>query len=196
MVLDSYRKNVDSILEKIAKPFLIFKPNTLSWAAFVFAAFGGLFFYFGGLFLILSFLMILFNTLLDAVDGKVARMRLMTSRRGDFLDHLLDRYADTAIIAGIMFSAYTQPVWGLLALTGIYFTSYAGTHALAVTQKRDYGGLLGRADRLVLLIILPILQFFDIHIYSYSVTTIILIIIGVLGNITAVQRSYRTWRKI
>ncbi len=196
MVLDSYRKNVDNILEKIARPFLIFKPNTLSWAAFVFAALGGLFFYLGHIYLLLSFLMILLNTILDALDGKVARMRNMTSKRGDFLDHLLDRYADTAIIAGIMFSAYTQPVWGLLALTGIYFTSYAGTHALAVTHQRDYGGLLGRADRLVLLIILPILQFFNIHLYAYSITTIILIIIGVLGNITAVQRSYRTWRKI
>ena len=196
MVLDSYRKNVDNTLEKIARPFLIFKPNTLTWTAFAFAVLGGLFFYFGKIYLLLAFFMILLNTILDAVDGKVARMRNLVSKRGDFLDHLLDRYADTAIIAGIMFSAYTQPIWGFFALTGIYFTSYAGTHALAVTQQRDYGGILGRTDRLVLLIILPILQYFNIHVFSYTITTIIMIIIGVFGNITAVQRSYRTWRKI
>ncbi len=196
MVLDKYRKNIDGFLNKIAKPFMKFSPNTISWLSFIFSIFAGFFLYLGSIYLFLASLMLVLSSLFDAIDGKVARITGRVSKRGDFLDHQLDRYADTVILIGIMFSSYAHWYYAILALTGIYFTSYTGTHALAVTGKRDYGGMMGRADRMVIFIILPILQFFFPLWKFLSITDIALIIIGILGHITAVQRSLRIWRSI
>ncbi len=197
MVLDAYRKNVDSVLTKISRPFLFFKPNTISWISFIFAMFSGIFFYLGSLYLILASISLIISALLDAIDGKVARIRDMVSKRGDFLDHLLDRYSDTAILVGIALSSYVHWYYALFALIGIFFTSYSGTQAQAVTGKRDYGGLMGRADRLLIFILTPIFQFiFPGYFYGLSFTDFILIIIGILGNVTAIQRSFRAWRNI
>ncbi|MDP8012396.1 MAG: CDP-alcohol phosphatidyltransferase family protein [Thermoplasmata archaeon] len=197
MVLDKYRKNVDSLVTNIAKPFVFFNPNTLSWISFIFALISGIFFYLGNLFLILASVSLIISAIFDAIDGKVARIKNIASKKGDFLDHLLDRYSDTAIIIGISLSAYAHWYFALFALTGIFFTSYAGTQAQAVSGKRDYGGMLGRADRLIIFIIMPIVQFFFQHeIFGYSFTDYVLIAIGILGNITAIQRSLRAWRNI
>ncbi len=196
MVLDAYRKNIDGVLTKFAEPFTVFSPNTISWLSFIFAIFASIFLYLGSIYLIFASIMLIISSFFDAIDGKVARITGKQSKRGDFLDHQLDRYSDTVIVLGIMFSSYSHWYYGVLALTGIYFTSYAGTHALAITGRRDYGGIMGRADRMILFIILPILQFF-IPLWPYlSISDIVLIFIGILGHFTAVQRSLRTWRSI
>ncbi len=193
MVLNRYRKNVDSLLAKISKPFMRLHPNTISIISFVTASLAGLFYYLD--FLPLSFLFILFSAIMDAVDGKVARMRKIASRQGDFLDHTLDRYSDTFILLGIMFSKYATLWIGVLALSGVYMASYLGTQAQAVGLKRIYGGILGRADRLVILIILPLLQFFWWG-YYLSVSDWVLVIFAVLGHITALQRFISAWRSL
>ena len=94
----------------------------------------------------------------DALDGKVARLTGRTSKRGDLLDHILDRYSDVVMIGAIAVSAWCNPYIGLLALTGVLLTSYMGTQAQAVGAGRLYSGLLGRADRLVLLCLAPLLE--------------------------------------
>ena len=50
------------------------------------------------------------SALFDAIDGKVARLRNMSSKRGDLMDHVLDRYSDTLIMLGFIFSVHAQ-VW-------------------------------------------------------------------------------------
>ncbi len=197
MVLDKYRRDVDSIVEKISKPFLGLNPNTLSFISLIFAVFAGISLYLGNFYLIFASIFIIINSLLDAIDGKVARISGRASRRGDFLDHLIDRYADTFIVLGFTFSSYVHWYFGIFALTGIFFTSYAGTQAQAVLGKRDYGGILGRADRMVIFIFLPLLQYFILYrFYELSISDIFLIMIGILGHITAIQRSFRVWRML
>ncbi|HHE75799.1 MAG TPA: CDP-alcohol phosphatidyltransferase family protein [Candidatus Aciduliprofundum boonei] len=198
MVLNKYRKNVDSLLTKLAKPFLRVKPNTLTLLSLLFAFLGGLSFYltkFSSGYLFLAFLFILLSAFMDALDGKIARLRKLSSRRGDFLDHLVDRYADTAIIVGIALSPYSTPLFGLFALTGVYLTSYIGTQAQAVGLKRIYGGFLGRADRMLILIILPLVQYFWWG-YYFSVSSWVLLLFAILGHLTALQRIWNAWRAI
>ncbi|MGC8663750.1 MAG: CDP-alcohol phosphatidyltransferase family protein [Thermoplasmata archaeon] len=197
MVLDKYRKDVDSLITHVSRPFIFFRPNTLSWISFIFALISSAFFYLGNYYLILASIFLIISAFFDAIDGKVARIRGLASKKGDFLDHLLDRYSDTVIIVGISLSNYVHWYFALFALTGIFFTSYAGTQAQAVVGKRDYGGILGRADRLVIFIIMPLIQFFIRNtLLGFSFSDYVLIIIGFLGNITAIQRSIRAWRSL
>ena len=204
MVLDKKRDKVEPFLVVIAKRFSKINPDLLTWIALVFAFISGLFFYFSSpgyellnYYLFFAVLFVFLNGLFDALDGKVASLTNKTSLRGDFLDHALDRYADVFMVGGLALSSWCRPSIGLIAIIGVLLTSYMGTQSQAVGYKRDYSGLLGRADRLVLLMIFPIVQHIILR-YSFQLpweTTIlewVLIYFGVVGNITAVQRFYST----
>src|SRR5438309_11012188 len=162
MVLDRYRGIADVFLVPVARRLIRVNPNMVSWIAFLAAAASGLGFYLGGpWFLGLALLFLLVNSYLDALDGKVAKLAGKASARGDFLDHVLDRYADVLMLGGISFNAmYCHLSIGTLALLGVLLTSYMGTQAQAVGQGRAYGGVLGRADRLVLLFVGGLIQWF------------------------------------
>ncbi len=206
MVLDSHREKVDVILDPIANRMKNVNPNTLSWIAFLCAIFAGMGFWLGdpvGLFFALVFLVS--SSFLDALDGKIARMTGKASKRGDFLDHLLDRYADIFIVGGILLSPAFNTTLAFLAMIGVLMTSYLGTQAQAVGAGRDYGGILGRADRLVILISFTVLQLiataFDVwgaSIFDITITFIdvSMIIFAIGGNVTAIQRAVSAWRKL
>ena len=163
MALDSMRGNVNPLLEKLSKPFMRFNPNTLTEVSFVFAVLAGVFIAISGrmissYFLILAFVLILLSSTLDALDGFVARKKNISSKAGDMLDHTFDRYSDIALITGFAFSLYGNIYIGILALGGVFMTSYLGTQAQALGLKRNYGGVLGRADRLVLMLVIIIIE--------------------------------------
>ncbi len=198
MVLNKYRKNVDSLLNSLAKPFLKMSPNAITLISLLLAFLAGLSYYLTHIsvyWLIGAFIFTFLAALFDALDGKVARLRGISSRKGDFLDHLVDRYADTFIIIGISLSPYSNPLIGIFALSGVYLTSYIGTQAQAVGVGRLYGGLLGRADRMVILLVLPIPQLFWWGFY-FSASSWVLIAFAVLGHITALQRILSAWKNI
>jgi archaetidylinositol phosphate synthase len=205
MVLDNQRDNMDPFLSSIAKVFSGVSPNTLTWFSLVFAILAGIFFYFSkpefeisNYFLFVAAIFVMLNGLFDAIDGKVAKLTKKISKRGDFLDHALDRYADVFMVGGLALSSWCRyPSIGLIAIVGMLLTSYMGTQSQAVGYKRDYSGLLGRADRLALLIIAPVLQHILIRynlqaIYGLYLLEWVLIYFAVMGNITAVQRFYST----
>ncbi|HEX08248.1 MAG TPA: CDP-alcohol phosphatidyltransferase family protein [Thermoplasmatales archaeon] len=202
MVLDSQRRNVDPILTFFAKKLSIFSPNTLTWLSLIFAVFAGLFFYLSNRlyelenhFLYFASLFVFLNGFFDAIDGKVAKITKKTSLKGDFLDHALDRYSDVFIIGGLALSSWCRPSIGMLAIIGTLLTSYMGTQAQAVGSKRIYKGLLGRADRLFLLIIMPMVQhlliYYNIQIpFFISLLEIVMLYFAIVGNLTALQRFY------
>lgn len=205
MVLDNQRENVDPLLTRVAKVFVRFDPNTLSWISLLFAIVAGVFFYFSSpegeldnFYLYAAALFIFLNGFFDAIDGKVAKLAKKTSLKGDFLDHAIDRYADVFVLGGLALSAWnTYPAIGLLAVVGMLLTSYMGTQSQAVGHKRDYTGLLGRADRLVLLMIAPLVQHILLNynislIFGLNFLDLVLIYFAIMGNITAIQRFYST----
>jgi len=206
MVLDTTRHTMDPLLAALAKPFRSWPPDILTAIALIFALAAGALFYLSSpqnelqsSLLLLAALCILLNGLFDAIDGKVAKLSHQTTARGDFLDHALDRYADVFIIGGLALSPWCRPSIGLLAIIGVLLTSYMGTQAQAVGCKRDYSGLLGRADRIALLIIFPILQHAFLTTsytlpYQLTVLEIAMILFAIVGNITALQRFFGTLR--
>jgi archaetidylinositol phosphate synthase len=202
MVLDRFRGAADWLFNPVATRFVHVNPDTVSWVALLAAAGAGVSFAIGGTGpLVLALILVLTNSYLDALDGKIAKLAGKASTRGDFLDHVLDRYADVLMLGGIAFSAYCQLSIGTLALLGVLLTSYMGTQAQAVGQGRRYAGLLGRADRLVLLFVGGFLQLLvspggTVFWGPFEPLEWFMVLFAVLGHATAVQRAWETWRRI
>jgi archaetidylinositol phosphate synthase len=155
MVLEGYRAWAAPYLDRMVRPFLAGGATRLSWLALGLSA-GAALLSIGArwasavVFLGVSVL-IFSGGVFDVLDGEVARRTGRAGPKGDFLDHVLDRYSDLLILLGIAFSGYAYPPLALLALASLLLTSYMGTQAQAVGIGRMYRGLLARADRLILL---------------------------------------------
>jgi CDP-diacylglycerol--glycerol-3-phosphate 3-phosphatidyltransferase/archaetidylinositol phosphate synthase len=179
-------------------------PNTVSALSLVFAALSGLLFYYSGLepgsgplLVLAAGLMVALNSLLDAMDGVMARYLGTSSPKGDFLDHVIDRYADSFIICGIFFGGHVQWQIGVMTIVGVLITSYLGTQAQALNLGRYYGGIIGRADRLILIILATVVYaIYPAPFYGLSSLGWIILIIGVGSHITAFQRIFHIWKQL
>lgn len=203
MGLEAHRAIADRVLLPLASRMRTVSPNALSGLAFGVAIGAGLAFYYGGtLFLLLGILLVFLNAILDALDGKVAKLTGRASARGDFLDHVLDRYADVIMIGGIALGLYGNLLIGFFAILGVVLASYMGTQAQAVGLGRDYGGLMGRADRLVILFFAAWVQLFADPAgigggpLVYTPLTLVLVLFAILGQVTAIQRGLTAWRRL
>lgn len=208
MVLDKHRKEADFTLAPVAKRLINVNPNTISWLGLIMAAVSGVLLYLSwGYHYMLCFaaIAVIVSGYFDALDGKIAKLAGKCTVKGDYLDHVFDRYADMFMIAAIALSGWCDTTIGLLAVIGVLLTSYMGTQAQAIGAKRLYDGLLGRADRVVLCFLFPIIQgimlifgygsfeFFD---HTFTWMEIMMIYFAVLGNLTAVQRVLITWKNL
>ena len=202
MVLDNYRKDADPFLMPMARRLRHFEPNMLTWIGLLFALIAGFCLYLSSLWLlIIASLMIFLSSLFDALDGKVAKLTGKVTKRGDFLDHVFDRYGDVLILGGIMLSTYCDQLIGILAIIGILLTSYIGTQGQAVGLGRIYGGILGRAERLVILTVIPLIQFtfsffYGDRIWIFTPIEYVMILFAIAGNITAIQRIVHVWKRL
>jgi CDP-diacylglycerol--glycerol-3-phosphate 3-phosphatidyltransferase len=91
----------------------------------------------------------------DILDGRVARARGIASRYGAFLDSTLDRFAETGTFIGVAWYLTGAP-WltaaALLAVSGSLLVSYTRARGEALGAPFS-GGLMQRAERVVLLIL-------------------------------------------
>jgi archaetidylinositol phosphate synthase len=197
MTLDQYRSHAKVYFDPLVAIAIRCRltPNFFTIAALVASAAAGILF-----FLRLELwgvVAVAFNAFCDAMDGAVAREMKMQSKRGDFLDHAVDRYADIFIITGIFAGGMVPWQIGVFALTGVLMASYLGTQAQAVGVGRYYGGLLGRADRLVLIMVVGIVELVvPMSFYGLSWLGWMLVLFGIFGHITAFQRFAYVWAKV
>ncbi len=126
-------------------------PNGISLLSFTVGIIGTVMFCLGGYFwTILAGLAIQLSSIVDGCDGEVARLRFQSSKFGGWFDTILDRYADTAVVAGVSFGYWlTHPhavVWlgAIFALTGFIMASYVKKEFVIRYQSKPPGGLLGR----------------------------------------------------
>jgi archaetidylinositol phosphate synthase len=131
------------------------------------------------------------------MDGAVAREMNNQSLRGDFLDHAVDRYADIFIITGLFAGGMVPWPVGVFALTGVLMASYLGTQAQAVGVGRYYGGVLGRADRLVLILLVGIIDLLvPASLSGLTWLGWLMVLFGIFGHFTAFQRFAYVWAKV
>ena len=124
----------------------------------------------------------------DAMDGALARLRNEASDWGAFVDAVTDRYSELFLFLGFLvyYMLHTNAagvILAYLAAAGSVLVSYVKARADA--SKLDANvGLLTRVERYIVLI--PGLIF--------NSPLLVLIIIAILANFTALQRIMRVRR--
>lgn len=133
---------------------------------------------------------------IDMVDGAVARATSSSTASGAFIDGVMDRYVELLLCLGLTLylgaEAYLLlPIsfWMVLMIFGSVMTSFVRAYADhrgvvkdPLLQKR-MGGLLERAERLMVLYLGMLLGLFD---ESWLIWAII--VVAALSNVTALQR--------
>jgi CDP-diacylglycerol--glycerol-3-phosphate 3-phosphatidyltransferase len=126
--------------------------------------------------------------LFDFFDGAVARLAGSDSDYGAFLDSVVDRYSDVAVLLGILVfyqqrADVTGAVLTMATLAGTVMTSYTKARAQSIGVRCDIG-VLERPERLIALIVGA----------TFQVLTPVMALLAVLTNVTAVQRIVYTRR--
>lgn len=96
----------------------------------------------------------------NALDGLVARRTGMARPWGEVFNECCDRLADILVFVGLAFNPLVNAtlVWGTLVC--ILFNSYLGTVSKAAGGKRQFGGLLAKADRMIYMGLFSYVVFF------------------------------------
>lgn len=136
------------------------------------------------------------GSLLDAVDGALARAQGGGTEFGSFLDSTLDRAGEAILYLGIaawFLQALEQPMLPVLAvlvaLAGSFLVSYARARAEGIGLAASVG-LAPRTERLVLVIA-------GIFLAGLGFTPVligILVLVAALTVVTVIQRIWHVWR--
>ena len=185
-------RRISDPIAKLLAPTRI-TPNQISWAAFGLAVLSLFSFIYnwniaGGLLAQLS-------SIIDGVDGSLARLKGMSSSFGGFLDSILDRYADILIMLGLTIWSASNEVYpyiwlvGLLAITGTIGVSYSRARVSAELRQHFDRGYLSVASR-------------DIRLFLVMIGAVIsqgyfcLIVIGTLTHLIIISRLIFAYRHL
>jgi len=166
-------------------------PNQTTWAAFGIALLSFVSFVLGHN--IIAGLLVQLSSIVDGIDGSLARLKGMTSEFGSFLDSVLDRYADILIVLGLTLWSLSHEIYsgiwlaGFLAITGIICASYTRARIGPDHRHLFDKGLKSVASR-------------DIRLFLIMIGAIIgqayfcLIVIAVLTNVVVFYRLIYMYR--
>jgi phosphatidylglycerophosphate synthase len=93
------------------------------------------------------------RTALNALDGLVAKRTGLARPWGEVLNEFCDRLADVALLGGLALAPSSNGLLGAATLVAVLLGSYLGTVSKAAGGPRQYGGVMGKADRMVYLAI-------------------------------------------
>ena len=127
---------------------------------------------------------VLIMTPIDALDGTMARLRGDPSDFGAFVDSVSDRYAELAILGGLLYFYANQgnvlaSTLAFAAASGSVLVSYVKARAESLQYEAKIG-LLTRVERYLVLAPLLVL----------NKPIIALWILAIFGNFTALQRIW------
>jgi phosphatidylglycerophosphate synthase len=129
-------------------------PDVVSWSSMVAAGAAALCFAGAGRqpwLLLLAPLFCHLRLWMNMLDGMVALAAGKASRRGEILNELPDRISDVAIFAGVAHSGLCAAASGYWAAIAALMTAYVGTLGQAVAGRREFGGVMAKPHRMVLL---------------------------------------------
>jgi phosphatidylglycerophosphate synthase len=129
-------------------------PNAISGLSIVAAAGAALCFWQSmqhPLLLILGPLFCFLRLWFNMLDGMVAVAAGKASLRGEIFNDLPDRISDVVILAGVAHSGWMHPALGYWAAILALLTAYVGLFGQAIGSARQFGGLMSKPWRMVVL---------------------------------------------
>jgi phosphatidylglycerophosphate synthase len=139
---------------------------------------------------------------LDVLDGQMARRRGEAGPRGALMDSVVDRYAEAAVLVGLI--AFYREGWALWAVLaaglGGYLVSYARARAESLgVDCRE--GMLQRPERHVILGLSSMASAIVAHLSCrltgrHDLVVLAVCVIAVLGHVTVLQRVAAAWRRL
>ncbi|MFQ5710650.1 MAG: CDP-alcohol phosphatidyltransferase family protein [Candidatus Geothermarchaeales archaeon] len=191
MVLNKIRERFQGTFKRMATFFawLGLEPYMVSLLSIVLALLASLLFYFslGGVIYIGSgILLFCLSSLLDAIDGAMARMQGKVSEVGAFMDSFSDRVVEVLVIGAIILAGMLPLLTGLLFLSTSFLISYARARAESLGVDLAGVGLMERAERTLFLLAGIILWTID-----KRTLNMVLLIASALNTYTLIQRLHK-----
>jgi len=187
-------RNLNRKFSTRISPYLVdkFTPNQLTVLTFLLGMFSALVAYFSPA---LGGILLQINSMLDGLDGEVARAQMRTTKFGAWLDSVLDRYVDFAFLSAL--AMHLKPSWDFMpwvfaALFGSVMVSYSterykGAYcedAYAVIKELRY--LLGKRDeRIFMIMIFTILGWIKA----------LFVLLAIITNLRVLLTIYLVWKK-
>jgi phosphatidylglycerophosphate synthase len=194
MIDGLFKNRIDPLWDRLARPLArVFTANQVTVLGLLtvlvicglYLAFGSTLWFGIGL---------LFAFAADSLDGAVARLRNEASRFGGYLDAIVDRYQETAVLAALAWKTGHWPAL-FFVMTGSFLTSYAKARTAIETpiSNTDWPDLFERQERIFFLCALLVLNGFigDKIFPSSSLLQAGFWIMAVLCHGTAIQRFFR-----
>ena len=144
-------------------------------------------------------LLILLGGFFDILDGRVARLTRLGSKFGAFYDSTLDRISEITVFLGILslYNDYRLEL-GDVGMIYLIMLAMAGSIMISYTRARAEAlgldcrvGLMPRAERVVLI---GCASLFFGESWDGLILKIVIVLLAVLTNLTAVQRIAWVYR--
>ena len=198
MIDGLFKKHIDPLWDRVAKTVVAMglTPNEVTWTGLAGVALASALYPLWPNPPVFGIVLALFFAF-DSLDGAVARLRNMGSYYGGYLDAMADRYQEVFVFAAL---AVAHDCWAaaFFALSGGLLVSYAKART-AIERPIDnaaWPDLMERLERVILLcaglLIAPLVPWPDD--WPGSFVAALLIVLGALSHLTAVQRFRRARR--
>lgn len=188
MIDTKLRKNVQPAFDLIAKGFIKVKltPNMITGIAFIVGIVSAVLIGLGCM--VPAFVMLWLSGLLDVLDGTVARITGRSSPIGAYMDLILDRMVEAAIVLGFYFAYPEHALMYLLFFVAVLFnfTTFLVAGSLFNNNgKKSMHYDVGIAERTETFITFSLMMFFTPAVYE------ILLVFNVIVFMTGIIRFYR-----
>jgi len=137
------------------------------------------------------------SSLLDMLDGSLARAKGIAGHFGALLDRTLDRVSEFFFLLGIMAGGYVYPELVFFCFQGMILASYVRSTAenRGGLKMDSTKGFFERKEKLTLLSMGCLIEILLIEevisslwLFDFGILSVIIFIIGLFSNISAFQR--------
>jgi archaetidylinositol phosphate synthase len=197
-MLTEYKPRLNNIISAVAKPFIRFDPNILTFLGLVPPIFFLIFLINKSYF----FALLMFGGLiLDTIDGAVARMTNRVTSFGGFLDSSLDRIADFLFITAFGFAGIVRFEIVCIVLLLSFLISYLRSRAeLAAKGNISLAvGIIERGERMLFLVfaLFAIWIFPDTMVLTqFNAAETVFVVLGFLSLVTVIQRIKAAYERL
>ena len=134
-------------------------------------------------------IMLLISGFFDIVDGNVARTLKQSSKKGAFLDSILDKISESFIFIGIAVGGLASPLFCQVAISLSLMVSYARSRSESMGIELKGVGIGERAERLLSVGFLGLIPLEDSLQYA-------VLLVCVLAGVTLCQRIIFSIRRL